>query len=105
MKLYINHKHIIDSTIEGVLESTAPFVGESQSYSNNLKTITKLVNTTVKKCSEYQLPVEKKEISEFQLRTKLVCQMTVWSSIRRKYWILNRMQQGDKQSLPLLWSQ
>ena len=70
MKLYINHKHIIDSTIEGVLESTAPFVGESQSYSNNLKTITKLVNTTVKKCSEYQLSVKKREISEFQLRTK-----------------------------------
>ena len=52
-------------------------MGESQNNSNNLKTITKLVNTTVKKCSEYQLPVEKKEISEFQLRTKLVCQMTV----------------------------
>ena len=40
------------------------------SNSNNLKTITKLVNTTVKKCSEYQLSVKKREISEFQLRTK-----------------------------------
>ena len=34
------------------------------------KTITKLVNTTVKKCSEHQLSVKKKGISEFQLRTK-----------------------------------